>query len=517
MHGSMKILRLLQRALGLITLMTGMVGEIAYGVSPTRPNFIFFITDDISAEDLGPYGNQSIKTPHLDRMAREGRVFENAYLVISSCSPSRCSIITGRYPHNHGAPELHLHLPTQQRTFVQELRAAGYHTMISGKNHMGQADQLGFDQSANGGKPAGSEDWVKLLENRPQDRPFFAWFASYDAHRAWQTNDRSPMYDPSEVVVPPYLFDGPETRRDIADYYHEISRTDYYLGELFAALERGGIAGNTYVIYCSDNGRPFPRCKTRLYDSGIKTPLLVWRPGVIEPARTRSLISSIDISATILELAGVKPMESVQGVSFASILDNPGIVTRRYAFAEHNWHVFGAHERMVRYGDWLYIRNNRPQQQNLCVESDDTYPAGKELWAMHAAGKTAKDQQDVFVNPRPDEELYQVVEDRHQLRNLASEAEHRETLAHLRSILDRWTTETGDTLPTKPTPNRSGKRSSGQTRGELPGEAAHAESINHPGPSDRHAFPALSIGHDVRPSNRNRGHTPHQADPEPKR
>eukprot|EP01031_Cornospumella_fuschlensis_P013488 gene13488-16494_t len=88
------------------------------------PNFIFFITDDISAADTGPYGNKVVKTPNLDRMAAEGLVFENAYLTASSCSPSRCSIITGRYPHNTGAPELHMPLPVSQHTFVQDLRAA---------------------------------------------------------------------------------------------------------------------------------------------------------------------------------------------------------------------------------------------------------------------------------------------------------------------------------------------------------------------------------------------------------
>jgi arylsulfatase len=450
-----------------------------------RPNFIFFITDDVSAEDLGPYGNAAIKTPNLDRMAREGLVFENAYVAISSCSPSRCSIITGRYPHNHGAPELHLDLPAGQRTFVQELRAAGYHTLISGKNHMGKPDVLGFAQSSNGGKPAGSEDWVELLAKRPTDKPFFAWFGSYDAHRDWQENDKAPKYDPASVTVPPFLIDGPETRADLAKYYHEISRSDYYLGELFKELERQGIARDTYVIYCSDNGRPFPRCKTRLYDSGTRSPLLVWRPGTISPARSKSLVSSIDYSATILDLAGVPAPPTIQGVSFAKVLKDPSAVSRDYVFAEHNWHVFGAHERMLRHGDWLYIRNSRPNQQNLCVESDDTFPAGKELWAAHTAGKTSPLQQDVFLNPRPREELYNVREDPQQLNNLAGQTRQAETLAQLRAVLDRWTQETGDTNPKNPTPHRAGKKSGKQTRGELPGQSANATAINRPGPVTR--------------------------------
>jgi len=446
-----------------------------------QPNFIFFITDDISPEDLGPYGHKVVKTPHLDRMAAEGLVFDNAYLTASSCSVSRCSMITGRYPHNTGAPELHLPLPESQRSFVQVFRDAGYHTVLSGKNHMGKAEQLGFEKSTSGGKPAGSEDWSEILQNRPKDRPFFAWFGSYDAHRDWQINDKAPVYDPATVVVPPYLVDGPETRQDLADYFHEVSRTDYFLGQLFAELERQGIAEQTYVIYCTDNGRPFPRCKTRLYDSGIKTPLLVWRPGTIQPGRSSSLVSAIDFSATFLDLAGLESLPTIQGVSFAKVLSDPKAVVRDFAFAEHNWHVFGAHERMVRHGDWLYIRNNRPNQQNLCVESDDTFPAGKELWAAHAAGKTTRPQQDIFLNPRPQEELYRVGEDPHQLYNLASDTTFAETLVSLRGVLEQWTAQTGDTNPANPTPDRIGKKGQ-QSRGELPGESANATSINHPGP-----------------------------------
>jgi len=280
-----------------------------------RPNFVFFITDDISYDDLGCYGNRAIKTPHLDALAERGLVFDNAYLTISSCSPNRCSIITGRYPHNTGAPELHTSLPADQKTFVEALRRAGYHTVISGKNHMAPPEQLGFDISSDS-KPSGCENWIKHLRERPQDKPFFCWFASHDAHHPFQFNERAPRYDPSEVEVPPMLYDGPLTRQELADYYHEVSRTDYYAGEIMKELEEQGIADKTYFIYCSDNGRPFPRCKTYLYDSGIKTPLIIVGPGVAK-GRTQSLVSSIDFAATILDLAGIAKPETIQGVSFA--------------------------------------------------------------------------------------------------------------------------------------------------------------------------------------------------------
>lgn len=449
-----------------------------------RPNFVFFITDDIGWNDLGCYGNDFVKTPHLDALAERGLRFTNAYLTISSCSPSRCSIVTSRYPHNTGAPELHTRLKKDQFRFPKALRDAGYYTVLSGKNHMGDVSDA-FEKISRGKGPGKSEDWVELLRERPKDRPFFAWFASTDAHRDWQIDDENPVYDPAEIEVPPFLYDGPKTRQDLADYYHEVSRTDTTMGDLVAELREQGIEENTYVIYMTDNGRPFPRCKTRLYDSGIKSPFLLVRPGTIEPAVVESLISSIDVGPTVLELAGLEPDGRMQGVSFVPILEDPGAVVRDVAFAEQNWHVFQAHQRMVRTGDFLYIRNAFPEKLAVSMESDPTFPAGEELWEKHAAGELAPEQEDIFRRPRPGEELYQVSDDPHQLDNLASSGEYSETLELMRALLHEWAEATGDTVPENPTPDRQtieGERFPGHEHGEFPGAAAGATGIDAKGP-----------------------------------
>ncbi|MCH2603260.1 MAG: sulfatase, partial [Pedosphaera sp.] len=461
-----------------------------------QPNFILFITDDISWDDLGCYGSKVAKTPHLDQMANEGMLFHGAYLSISSCSPSRCSIISGRYPHNTGAAELHTELPADQPVFPEALQVAGYYTAISGKHHMGKAVNRGFDKVSGGKGPSKSADWVPMLQERPKDKPFFFWFASSDAHRGWALNGKAPLYKPEDIEVPPYLYDGPVTRKDLAEYMHEVSRTDYYMGQLRAELKRQGIEKDTYIIYMTDNGRPFPRCKTRLYDSGIRTPFLIARPGTIAPSETHSLISSIDISATILELAGAKKDKRIQGVSFAPILENPKVTVRDYVFAEHNWHVYQAHERMVRFGNFLYIRNNFPNQPNLSYESDDHYPAGLELWQAHAAGKTNPKQYQLFANPCPPEELFQVNEDPHQLKNLADDPKHAKTLKQARALLTEWVKQTGDSIPANPTPNRHdppriedgkilppGKAKTRNPHAEMPGFSNSATKINHPGRS----------------------------------
>ena len=460
------------------------------GVADDRPNFVFIIADDVSFDDIGCYGNSVVKTPNIDRLAAEGRVCDRAYLTTSSCSPLRCSIITGRYPHNTGSPELHMPLPAGHFLFPQALRAAGYYTVLAGKNHMGPQVRPAFDQVTDPVGPGGERPWVRHLKDRPTDRPFFMWFASTDAHRDWQATERDPRYDPGQVVVPPYLFDGARTRQDLADYLHEISRLDRYVGNVRKELERQGIAENTYLIFTSDNGRPFPRCKTRLYDSGTKPPFIVWRAGTIDPGRTASLISVIDLAPTILELAGVPSDQRLQGVSFSPILADPQATVRDYAFAEHNWHVGQAHERSVREGDWLYIRNAFPELQSLCAESGPVFPAGKELWAAHDAGKLNADQQDVFLKPRPAEELFHVKDDPHQLHNLAADPQYAETLARLRGVLDRWVDETGDSVQKRATPGvaLAGARQHLQSefkRGDMPGADRNAIGVIARGPVRR--------------------------------
>jgi len=354
-----------------------------------KPNFVFFIADDVSQQDFGCYGHPSLRTPNVDRLAASGMRFDNAYLTTSSCSPSRCSIITGRYPHNTGAPELHVQLPDSQIRFPELLREAGYYTVLSGKNHMFGNQDRSFDRITDGGGPGKEEGWVEHVQNRPKDKPFFFWFASSDAHRDWEINDDAPHYDPGDVVVPPYMVDTPITREDLAFYYHEVSRYDHYIGLVAAELERQGVLENTMIVVAADNGRPFPRAKSRLYDSGIKTPWVAHYPDVIEtPSVSKSLVSVIDLSATCLELAGIQAPQAIQGQSFVPILKDPNAEVRQMVFSEHNWHVYKSHERMVRFGDYVYIKNNYPKKPNLAYESDTKFPAGMELWKAHAAGKT---------------------------------------------------------------------------------------------------------------------------------
>lgn len=461
-----------------------------------KPNIVFFLADDVSQEDFGCYGHPTIKTPNIDALAANGMRFDNAYLTTSSCSPTRCSIITGRYPHNTGAPELHVKLPDSQIRFPELLRRDGYFTVLSGKNHMFANTDRAFDKITSGGGPGSEADWVQHVKDRPRNKPFFFWFASTDAHRSWKISEDAPVYSIKDVVVPPYLVDSDTTREDLASYYHEVSRFDHFIGLVTSELKQQDVLDNTLIVVAADNGRPFPRCKSRMYDSGVKTPWVVHYPEMIKaPSVTTSLVSVIDLSATCLELADVERPDCIQGQSFVPILKTPGAEVRQVTFSEHNWHVYKNHERMVRFGDFIYIKNNFPNQPNLCYEAHKD-AAGRDLWNAHATGKTTPQQQQIFANPCPKEELYRVSTDLNQFTNLASTPEFAATLEQARGLLEEWTEITGDTIPENPTPNRhtppriedgriipSGKRTGANNpHAEMPGAAKNAMKINHPGP-----------------------------------
>ena len=464
-------------------------------VQAERPNFIIIIGDDISWNDLGCYGHPTVKSPNVDKMASLGLKFTNTYLTASSCSPSRCSIMTGRYPHNTGAAELHTPLPKGIPTLSGELKKAGYYTVASGKWHMGPNIRTDFDlvddkDIGNGGH----KNWVKILQERPKERPFFMWFAALDAHRAWHADAFGTPHDPEESVVPTYLVDAPGTRKDLASYYNEIQRLDHYLGLIREELNNQGVLENTLLIFMADNGRPFPRAKTRVYDSGMKTPfVLSWPNGLSENGiSNNSMISVIDIAPTFLELAGIEAGPTFQGISFVKTIRDPSTEHRKYVFAEHNWHDYEAHERMVRTKYFMFVINSRPQFPNQGPADSNASMSYADLKDIRDQGMLNAAQADVFLVPRPHEELFDCIQDPDQMSNVATLDQYQDVLEDLRDVMHRWIKETGDDVPDHLTKDafdtETGKLLPGiekfnaVERGEMPGTKTIATKINRKGP-----------------------------------
>jgi N-sulfoglucosamine sulfohydrolase len=440
-----------------------------------RPNIVLIIADDLSAEDCGPYGNKAVQTPNIDRLAREGMRFNRAFVTTSSCSPSRSSLITGKYPHNTGAEQLHLPLPGHHTTFVQLLKQAGYYTAAAGKWHLGAEAKKHFDRVTEPGEAgfqlpvigkrmvaadkSGCEQWVPTLENRPRERPFFLWLAALDPHRDYEENIIAKPHRAADVVVPPYLPDVPETRKDLALYYDEIARLDRYIGEVLAELDRQQ-ATNTFILFITDNGRPFPRCKTRLYDSGIRSPWIVRWPGKVKPGTVcERLVSTVDIAPTFIKLAGLTANKSFEGEDFSPLLQNPDLAIRKFVYAEHHWHDFDACERAVRSEQFKYIRNYFNDLAGTPPADAVRSPTFQAMRRLRETGKLTEAQKNSFEKPRPPEELYDLNSDPHELNNLAADPGYARPLAMLRKELESWQKDTGDKTPVARTPDEFDRES----------------------------------------------------------
>ncbi|MEM7513069.1 MAG: sulfatase/phosphatase domain-containing protein, partial [Bacteroidota bacterium] len=264
---------------------------------------------------------------------------------------------------------------------------------------------------------------------------------------------------------------------------------DHYVGEVVEELKRQDVFENTLIIIMADNGRPFPHSKTRVNDRGLKTPFIIsWPERITQKGQScEALISAIDIAPTILAVADVEIPETIQGLSFEKVLDSPDNAFRTHVFGEHNWHDYEAHERMVRNGRYMYIFNSRPNAPQMGPADAIQSPSHKELNQLRAQGELSPIQADIFVVPRPREELYDLQTDPQQLINVASAPSYKIALVEMRNTLREWMEETGDDVPALLTEDwylhEAGyiRTAAHGKRGEMPGASRQATKINAKG------------------------------------
>lgn len=432
------------------------------------PNIVFIIADDVSWSDIGPYGNNNIKTPQLNGLAKDGMLFTEAYLTTSSCSPSRTSIISGLYPHNTDAEQLSWPLPHGKKTFVDLLKNSGYWTGLAGKYHMGDPVRddfnmllemqwkdapIGLDRRLVG-DGSGCDEWLKLLRARPKGKPFFTWLASFDAHRPFYDGMSKDPHDIEKVILPPYMPQTDLVKKDFALYYDEISRMDFYIGQVLLELENQGVSDNTIVVFISDNGRAFPRDKTTLYDGGIKTPWIVKWPAKIKPNQiNKNLISSVDLAPTFLSLAGVALPDDFEGEDCKEMLFDTNVSLRDEIYAEDHFHDFEDYTRAVRTKKYKYVKNyytDLPNTPSADVIRGRSWQSMKE---ERSNGTLNKAQTKCFDIPREQEELFDMVNDPYELHNLVNESNHQAGLKEMRNRLETIRRNSNDITPSQRTPD----------------------------------------------------------------
>jgi len=433
----------------------------AQTASAERPNILFCLADDWSWPHAGPYGDRLVKTPTFDRVAREGILFTHAFCATSSCTASRAAILTGQYPHRleQGA-NLFGFLPKRFPVYPDLLEAAGYQVGLTRKGWAPGIYQAGGYMR----NPAGPyyEDFAEFLKTAPEDKPFCFWFGAVDPHRPYQQDAwQETALKLEDVVVPPYLPDSPEVRSDILDYYFEVERFDRETGEMLGLLDKAGKLDNTLVVITGDNGWPFPRAKATLYDAGTRVPLAMRWPARVKGGRTsHDFVNLSDLAPTFLEAAGAEPPAQMTARSLLGLLTGAEPSGKRTAvFLDRERHApvhpenGGYPSRAVRTGQFLYIRNFRPDRWPVGdLEGTGGYgpfgdcdagPTKKYLLAHRDDPTAARFFQLAFAQ-RPAEELYDVKQDPCQLDNRAGRPEYAAAQQQLRAMLDGWMRRTGD-------------------------------------------------------------------------
>lgn len=418
----------------------------------TSPNVLVFIADD-AGMDFGCYGNPSIKTPNIDRLAEQGIRFNKAFVTSPQSSPSRTSMMTGLFAHTIGTEDLHTPLKEGTKMMPTYFQENGYYTGSMLKTHWGPEGDKQFDRMIPGGYLPKQGDLTReTFENYSQfideskDRPFFLWVGFIDPHRPYNREVCPQVNDPQKVVIPPYLIDGTDTRRDLADYYDEISRMDSNIGKMLSVLQEKGKLDNTIIVFLSDNGMPFPRSKGSLYDSGIQTPLVFFWKGRIQEgvSHENGLISCVDLAPTLLDLAGIIPPQNIYGKSFKDVVLDHTRRGRDYIFSERNWHDTDEYIRCVRSEKYKLIYNAYYELPHGTAADLSSSLSWYELKQQQRQGRLTKEQMQIFTTPRAMVELYNLESDPFELDNIADIQEHITEGRKLAKLLTKWQKETDD-------------------------------------------------------------------------
>ncbi len=427
---------------------------------PRRRNVLLIISDDQARDTIGAYGNQVIKTPNLDRLAREGVRFTNAFASVASCSPSRAVIYTGLHNHTNGQYGLahnfnNVHSLSAVQSIPRLLGARGYRTGIIGKEHVKPEEVYPFQTRDEGQAVRRVAEKAREVFAAPDERPFFLAIGYGEPHRAGggtgfnNEKDHAGVtkitYKSEDVIVPPHLPDTPVVRRELAGYYEAVSRLDQGVGMVMKALEESGKLDETLVIFLSDNGRPFTGGKTTLYDAGIHLPMFVRTPsqnkrGVVNNA----MVSFVDILPTVLEWTGTPAPVGLPGRSLFPILEQENPAGRDVIYASHTMHEITMYYpmRAVRTRQhkliWNLAHGTEFVQAIDMLNSPTWQSVVRDNLKMMGGRATAS-----FLR-RPEYELYDLTKDPDEFNNVADDPAHAAIAADLKERLKQMMVETKD-------------------------------------------------------------------------
>lgn len=409
-----------------------------------RPNILLVHCHDIGAY-MGPYPGNAAVTPNVDALASDGVVLENHFAAAPTCSPSRASMVTGLMPHRHGLMGLQNHglwnMDPSIPTIASLLRDGGYQTACFGTWHVNDRPYASgfdiFDPESECERVAANVE--EFMGARSSEQPFFAMAGFFEPHRVF--TDRWPdRPDPDSLPVPYFLPDIPETREEMSNFYGDVARADWALGQILGALDRARQTENTLVVFTADHGIAMPLAKGTLSDRGCHIGAVLSWPGRL-PANSRygGLTSNVDLLPTFLQAAGApdRVPEGIDGVSFLDAIRGGG-AARDHVFSESTWHDFYEPMRSVRTLTHKLIRNFevRPGLQ-LAGDIRQSPIVPHMRWQLRSL-------------PRPEYELYDLANDPREQVNLAADGNRPDPMEELLALLERHLADTDDPILSGP-------------------------------------------------------------------
>ncbi|VGO13346.1 Arylsulfatase [Pontiella desulfatans] len=416
-----------------------------------RPNILWIYAEDINAGFFSCYGSKN-STPHIDKLAGNGVRFEKCFVPSPVCSASRSALITGMMPttigvHNHHSSRtVHSthYLPEYIETLPELFREAGYHVFNHGKDdynfmYRRQDFYTGTDIPSYWYTWEGTGSW----KDRKEGQPFFGQInvEGGKASMSWGVYDAfKDRSDPAKVDVPPYYPDHPVIRKMIAETWDCARITDNDVAGILAELEKDGLLDNTIVFFFADHGFKGPRHKQFCYDGGLHVPLIISNPRKEGGEVRKDMVSSLDVSATCLALAGIPIPEHMESRDlFAEGYKRDYVISTRDRCDFTIDRI-----RSVRTEQFKYIRNCKTDRPLMQANYRESRVELKLMRQLHAEGRLTPEQDQFWQEERMPEELYDLENDPHEIHNLVNDPEYKADLETLRAILDDWIKETDD-------------------------------------------------------------------------
>ncbi len=429
----------------------------AQSKSGANPNVVIIMADDLDSRQLSCYGGKNLKTTHIDQLASQGLKFTHLYTSEAMCVPTRASLFTGLFPSRHGAFQNHKSVYDTLKSVVQYLSDKGYRVGLTGKDHCTKPKNVFPFEIVKGFEPncvAPTDDYelghVKEYITR-NAQPYCLFIMSTNPHVPWTMGDTT-EFDADKLVLPADWVDTKITRQEFVKYLAEVRRLDNQVGEVMALLQETGQDKNTIVIFLGEQGAQLPGAKWNLWDSGQRSSMLVKWPGVVQSGTvTDALVQYEDITPTLIDLAGGKKVEGLDGKSFLPVLERKEKVSRKYVYGIHNNIPEGNPYPIRSISDHRYklILNLKADQNYYNRFMMDSLRKDRNSiwfsWIKQASTGDAHAARIIkrFEN-RPALEFYDLEADPYELKNLSDDPAFKKKIEQYRNELWSWMKQQND-------------------------------------------------------------------------